>query len=224
MLRAFTVSLAWAIAVTTLPMAARAQTQNTVAPAAGASAATEAPASPARPRNPNAVPAPVIGDPSKVVPGSKAVARRVTMVVSDLERTRRFYEALGFKEDRRVEVTDPASIEVFGLPPGSRLTFIRMGNDNTLSTGRIDGGTLGFAQVHEPRALQRQRDATRGETMIGTTISVMTTDDVEAIHSRLVAIGAEILKAPFPGSGGLKSMIVRDPDGQRMEVTQPPPP
>jgi catechol 2,3-dioxygenase-like lactoylglutathione lyase family enzyme len=174
------------------------------------------------PSNSARVPPPVYTDPATVVPGSKAVARRVTSVVADLEKTKRFYEALGFKEDRRVDVTDPASLDVFGLPHDARLTFIRMTSDNTLSTGRIDGGTLGFAQVRNP-PLKSLRAADRGETMIGTHIMVMTTDGIDAIHARLKSIGADILAPPFAGSGGLRSMIVRDPDGTRMEITQPPP-
>lgn len=163
---------------------------------------------------------PAVVDPASVVPGSKAVARRVTLVVADLERSLGFYSALGFKADRRVEVTDPESLEVFGLPAGSRLTFVRLVGDNTLSTGRIDGGTLGLAQVHQPR-LERLRDRTGGATLVGMPILVMTTDGVDAIHARLQALGAEILKPPHPAPGGLRSMIVRDPDGTRMEITQP---
>jgi catechol 2,3-dioxygenase-like lactoylglutathione lyase family enzyme len=174
------------------------------------------------PPNSSRVPPPVYTDPATVVPGSKAVARRITMVVSDLAKTKRFYEALGFREDRRVDVTDAASLDVFGLPHDTQLTFIRMTSDNTLSTGRIDGGTLGFAQVKN-RELKSLRAATRGETMLGTPILVMTTDGVDAVHARLQAVGAEILAPPFAGSGGLRSMIARDPDGTRMEITQPPP-
>ena len=167
------------------------------------------------------VPAPVYTDPATVVPGSKAVARRITMLVSDVEKTRRFYEALGFKEDRRVEVSDAPSLDVFGLPHDAQLTFIRMTSDNTLSTGRIDGGTLGFAQVRNKR-LRPLRRITRGETMIGTPILVMTTDGVDAVYQRLKALDAEVLAPPFAASGGLRSMIARDPDGTRMEITQPP--
>jgi catechol 2,3-dioxygenase-like lactoylglutathione lyase family enzyme len=192
-------------------------------PLTPAAAASSAGTAAAPTRNPNAVPAPVVTDPATVVPGSKAVARRVTTVVADIEKTRRFYEALGFKEDRRVEVTDAASLDVFGLSHDTKLTFIRMTNDNTLSTGRIDGGTLGFAQVRN-KPLRALRKQTRGETQLGTHIMVMTTDGLDAVHERLRAIGAEILKPPFVAGAGLKSMIVRDPDGTRMEITQPPPP
>jgi catechol 2,3-dioxygenase-like lactoylglutathione lyase family enzyme len=169
------------------------------------------------------IPPPVYTDPATVVPGSKAVARRITQVVSDLERSRRFYEALGFKEDRRVEVTDIESLKVFGLPAGTRLTFIRLTSDNTLSTGRIDGGTLGLAQVHN-RKLKRLRDRTRGETMIGTPILVFTTDGVDAVLARLQALDAQILEPPMNGSGGIRSMVVLDPDGARLEITQVPAP
>lgn len=166
-----------------------------------------------------AVPAPVFTDPATVVPGTKAVARRITMLVSDLTRSKRFYEALGFREDRRSEVSDDASLKVFGLPSGTRLTFIRMTMDNTLSTGRIDGGTLGLAQVHN-RKLKRLRDRTRGETMLGTPILIFTTDGVDAIHERLRALEAEVLSPPNSLPGGLRSMVARDPDGTRMEITQ----
>jgi catechol 2,3-dioxygenase-like lactoylglutathione lyase family enzyme len=170
--------------------------------------------------SPAMVPPPVHVDPASVTPGSKAVARRITMLVADLDRSIRFYEAMGFRNDRRVEVTDVESLKVFGMPPGTRLTFARMTSDNTLSTGRIDGGTIGLAQVHN-RKLTRLRDRTRGETMIGTPILVMTTDGVDAVHERLTALGAEILSPPMQLSGGLRSMIARDPDGTRMEITQP---
>jgi catechol 2,3-dioxygenase-like lactoylglutathione lyase family enzyme len=165
------------------------------------------------------VPPPVYTDPATVVPGSKAVARRITMLVSDLARSKQFYEALGFREDRRSEVGDDASLKVFGLPSGTRLTFIRMSTDNTLSTGRIDGGTLGLAQVHN-RKLKRLRDRTRGDTMIGTTILIFTTDGVDAVHGRLQSLGAEIIEPPNSLPGGLRSMVARDPDGTRMEITQ----
>jgi catechol 2,3-dioxygenase-like lactoylglutathione lyase family enzyme len=166
------------------------------------------------------VPPPVYTDPATVTPGTKAVARRVTLLVSDLARSKRFFEALGFREDRRVEVSDAPSLKTFGLPFGTQLTFIRMSMDNTLSTGRIDGGTLGLAEVHN-RKLKRLRKLTKGETMIGTPILIFTTDGVDAVHARLVALGAEIIEAPMAASGGLRSMVARDPDGARMEITQP---
>jgi catechol 2,3-dioxygenase-like lactoylglutathione lyase family enzyme len=100
------------------------------------------------------------------------------------------------------------------------LTFTRMTNDNTLSTGRIDGGTLGFAQVKN-RPLQNLRTVTKGETMIGTPILVMTTDGADAVHARLKAIDAEILAGPTATPNGGKTIIVRDPDGTRMEIFEP---
>lgn len=166
------------------------------------------------------VPPPVYTDPATVTPGTKAVARRTTLLVSNLERSKRFYEALGFREDRRVEVSDAPSLKTFGLPLGTQLTFIRMTMDNTLSTGRIDGGTLGLAEVHN-RKLRTLRRLTKGETMIGTTILIFTTDGVDAVYARLMALGAEILEPPMAASGGLRSMVARDPDGTRMEITQP---
>jgi catechol 2,3-dioxygenase-like lactoylglutathione lyase family enzyme len=159
----------------------------------------------------------------EAAPVGKSVARRTTFIVTDLDRSIRFYEALGFTNDRRVEVTDAASLKVFGLPPDSRLTFARMTSDNTLATGRIDGGTIGLAQVHEP-ALPALRDLTRDAPLRGMPILVMTTDGIAAVHARLTALGAEILEPPMAMPGGMQSMIVRDPDGTRMEITQLPPP
>lgn len=160
-------------------------------------------------------------------PSAKSVARRTTFIVSDLDRSIRFYEALGFTNDRRVEVTDAGSLKVFGLPPDARLTFARMNNDNRLSTGRIDGGTIGLAQVHSP-PLPALRDLAGDGPSRGMPILVMTTDDVAAIHARLVGLGAEVIDPPMTMPGGLRTMVVRDPDGTRMEITElprrPPPP
>jgi catechol 2,3-dioxygenase-like lactoylglutathione lyase family enzyme len=181
--------------------------------------AAQAPA----PRASPLLPPPVYTDPSTVVRGSKAVQRRITMLVADLEKTKKFYEALGFEETRRVDVKDADSLAVFGLPPGTELTFIRMTMDNTLTTGRIDGGTLGFAQVKN-RTLPKLRDKTQGETMIGTPILVMTTDGADAVFARLQKLGVEVIVPPKATPGGGKTMILRDPDGTRMEITELGPP
>ena len=73
------------------------------------------------------VPPPVYTDPATVPAGTKAVARRTTLLVSDLERSKRFYEALGFREDRRVEVSDAPSLKTFGLPLGTRMEITQPG-------------------------------------------------------------------------------------------------
>lgn len=52
-------------------------------------------------------------------------------------------------------------------------------------------------------------------------ILVVEVDDVEAVHDRAQAAGAEVLMAPRTVNWGRKMFLVADPDGYVFEVSRP---
>lgn len=147
----------------------------------------------------------------------KSVFRRTAMVVADLDASIKFYELLGFKEDRRVEITTEHDKKVFGVPMEAKVTFVRMGHDNTLENGKLEGGNIGLAGVSGV-PVKRLKDLTNGETTFGMPIIVMTAYKVKPIYERMKAAGHTIIMAPEPAGHGGDSMVVLDPDGTRIEI------
>jgi catechol 2,3-dioxygenase-like lactoylglutathione lyase family enzyme len=147
----------------------------------------------------------------------KAVFRRTAIMTADLEASIKFYELLGFKEDRRVPITSEHDKKVFGVPMEAQLTFVRMSHDNTLANGRLEGGTIGLADI-KGVPVKRLKDLTKGETTYGMPIIVMTAYKVKPIYERAKAAGATIIMAPEPAGNGIDAMVLEDPDGTRIEI------
>jgi catechol 2,3-dioxygenase-like lactoylglutathione lyase family enzyme len=147
----------------------------------------------------------------------KAVFRRTAIMTADLEASIKFYELLGFKEDRRVPITSEHDKKVFGVPLAAELTFVRMSHDNTLANGKLEGGTIGLADIRGV-PVKRLKDLTKGETTYGMPIVVMTAYKVKPIFERAKAAGAKIIMAPEPAGNGIDAMVLEDPDGTRIEI------
>lgn len=147
----------------------------------------------------------------------KAVFLRTALVVADLEASVRFYELLGFKEDRRVEIKTEHDKKVFGVPIEAEVTFVRMSHDNVLATGKLEGATIGLADVRGV-PVKRLSDVTAGETLFGMPILVMTAAKVEPIYNRVKQAGGRIIMAPEPAGHGGDAIVLLDPDGTRIEI------
>lgn len=133
-----------------------------------------------------------------------AVVNHVGLCVTDLERSRRFYEAvLGFTHQRDLTVPDgPASrLLQVAEPVGLRAVYLER-----------DGFVLellGFdREGNEPR---RERSFTEP----GLTHLSFSVDDIPATCSLVTEHGGEVLTDT--DMGGL-AINVRDPDGQILEL------
>jgi uncharacterized glyoxalase superfamily protein PhnB len=73
-----------------------------------------------------------------------------------------------------------------------------------------------------PDASPADREAV-GELLVKGLVSrlILTTDDVDALHDRLSAAGAEILQEPVDQRYGVRDFAVRDPSGNEVRVNQP---
>ncbi|MEY2470168.1 MAG: lactoylglutathione lyase [Actinomycetota bacterium] len=132
------------------------------------------------------------------------VVNHVGLAVTDLARSRRFYEELlGFTFKNELEVPDGASTRMFDLkvPVGMRAAYLER-----------DGWVLELLVFDESAAGPR-RD--RPITEPGLTHISLSVDDVDATCARVVELGGELLPdQSFPGMVAL----IRDPDGQLIEL------
>ncbi len=113
--------------------------------------------------------------------------------VLDLERSKDFYERLGFEELRRMPIRDEATNLFMGLPgDGARLELTH----NHDRTEPYDIGT-GYGHI------------------------AITTDDLDGTLERLAADGIEPEKPPYRvREGGSRICFVRDPDDYRVELIE----
>jgi lactoylglutathione lyase len=113
--------------------------------------------------------------------------------VLDLERSKAFYEKLGFEELRRLPIGDDATNLFMGLPgDGARLEL-------TLNHGRTEPYEIGTGYGH----------------------IAITSDDLDGTLEKLAADGIEPEKPPYTVSeGGSRICFVRDPDDYRIEIIE----
>ena len=132
------------------------------------------------------------------------VVNHVGLAVTDLARSRRFYEELlGFTFKNELEVPDGASTRMFDLkvPVAMRAAYLER-----------DGWVLELL-AFDPSATGPRRD--RPITEPGLTHISLSVDDLDATCARVVELGGELLaERSFPGMVAL----IRDPDGQLIEL------
>jgi catechol 2,3-dioxygenase-like lactoylglutathione lyase family enzyme len=124
--------------------------------------------------------------------------------VTDLARSRRFYEELlGFTHQRDLQVPDQATAKLLRVPAPVGLTAVYLERDGfVLELLRFD---------REGNAPARERTFTEP----GLTHLSFSVDDVAATCARVAELGGEVLTDT--DLGGMAVMI-RDPDGQLLEL------
>ncbi len=130
----------------------------------------------------------------------------VGLCVTDLERSQRFYEAvLGFTFERSLQPPDGVCSTLLGveLPVGLTAAYLIR-----------DGFTLEllcFDRPGNPPARERPMPEP------GLTHLSFSTSDLDAVLSLVPAFGGQVLD----GSNVGVAVMVRDPDGQLLELIQP---
>lgn len=113
--------------------------------------------------------------------------------VLDLDRSKSFYEKLGFEEMRRMPIGDDATNLFMGLPgDGARLEL-------TLNHDRTEPYEIGDGYGH----------------------IAITSEDLDGTLAKLAEDGIEPEKPPYTVSeGGSRICFVRDPDDYRIEIIE----
>jgi lactoylglutathione lyase len=115
--------------------------------------------------------------------------------ILDIDRSVAFYEALGFKEMRRMPIGDSATNVFMNLPEDGDEPRLEL----TFNFGRSDAYEIGTGYGH----------------------IAITTDDLDSTLSALAEQGIEPERAPYTVSdGGSRLCFVRDPDDYRVEIIE----
>ncbi|MEZ5239992.1 MAG: VOC family protein [Microthrixaceae bacterium] len=134
---------------------------------------------------------PVVAAAPAGLPGSLELGVfSLSLSVADLDRSRAFYEVLGF------EVTGGSADEGWLILKNGETTL-------GLFSGMFEGNMLTFNPGLTPR-MERIESFT----------------DVRDIAERLESAGLELAQRPEPGTEGPASLVVTDPDGNNILVDQ----
>jgi lactoylglutathione lyase len=115
--------------------------------------------------------------------------------ILDIDRSVRFYEALGFEEMRRAPIRDEAVNVFMGLPEDGSEPRLEL----THNFGVTEPYEIGTGYGH----------------------IAITTDDLDGMLGRLAEQGIEPERPPYTiRAGGNRLCFVRDPDGYRIEILE----
>jgi lactoylglutathione lyase len=115
--------------------------------------------------------------------------------ITDVDRSVRFYEALGFEEKGRLPIRDEATNVFMGLPEDGAEPRLEL----TFNHGRTEPYDLGDGYGH----------------------IAITTQDLDQTLARLGEQGIEPERPPYTvREGGSRLCFVRDPDGYRIELIE----
>ena len=133
-----------------------------------------------------------------------AAFNHVGQLVTDLERSKRFYvELFGFVCEREVTPPDEASAKLLGLTPPLGMTAAYLVRDG-LVLELLHFGAPGQTRPYEPRMMNQP----------GLTHISLSVDDVAATCARVPEFGGEVIEASDIGA----AIFIRDPDGQLVEL------
>jgi catechol 2,3-dioxygenase-like lactoylglutathione lyase family enzyme len=147
----------------------------------------------------------------------------MTMVVADIEASKRFYSyGLGYEVQSDNVIANPVVKTQMGVAQDREVRFAILRSSNVIAGKKREGAQLGLIQVGNPPLPAMKRppgaDLASGEAMMA-----MRTTDIKLVHARLKQLGARILLEPMVSPDGKETeLVVHDPDGVRIHVVQRP--
>ena len=146
-----------------------------------------------------------------------APSKRTTIIVRDLDRSVAFYrDLLGMDVFYEGHIGNPGASELMGMDISglNMVVLIVEGAD----TGMI--GLMELLDVNPPL----EETAWSATVKMGETILVIPTDNMKALHERMVEQGYTVATPPtkmeVPNRPEIHEMMARDPDGVIVNLTQ----
>ncbi|MBL8645502.1 MAG: VOC family protein [Rhodospirillaceae bacterium] len=155
--------------------------------------------------------------------GAVSVMSRMTMVVADIEVSKRFYTyALGYEALSDNVITNPIVKTQMGLSPERTVRFAVLRSSHMIAGKKREGAQLGLIQVGNP-ALPVMKRPAGADLAAGEAMMAMRTTDIKLVYARLKELKARILLEPMVSPDGRETeLVVHDPDGVRIHVVQRP--
>jgi len=170
---------------------------------------------------------PWLAMPITAAAGDAASLLRTTLIVSDVDRSIRFYGLLGLRvEDEMGGERNPDS----PFPLNSRSKKWRL---VVMAPGTEEGGKVGLLSFDEVRPAPT-RELSRERIGLGDMVFVFDVADARSVHASLEQAGADVVEAPLsytsrktdPAGRPMQGWVfhVFDPDGYLIEVLEAPRP
>ncbi len=145
-----------------------------------------------------------------------APVKRTTIIVEDMQRSLQFYrDLLGMEVFFQGQIGNPGASELMGMAIAGLHMVVLTVDDSQL-------GMVGLMEVQDAdpplHAVQRSTRVKTGETIL-----VIPTDNMRALHDRMIAEGYAVVTPPtrmeVPNRPEIHEMMARDPDGVIINLT-----
>jgi len=152
-----------------------------------------------------------------------SVMSRMTIVVADIEASKRFYTyGLGYEVLGDNVITNPIVKTQMNLPQDRTVRFAILRSSHMIEGKKREGAQLGLIQVGNPAlpVMRRPGDAVlaSGETMMA-----LRTTNIDLVYARMKELKARIMLEPMKSPDGKETeLVVHDPDGVRIHIVQRP--
>jgi len=153
---------------------------------------------------------PVAAEPQTILP-------RNLLIVGDMEASKAFYTALGFKVTRDAPIADKITYKHLGIPDTHTARIVVLQGEGLLYGVKRESAVLALLQVSNPPLPKITRPS---NLAVGEVVMALRTDEIETVIARLKALKAVFAVEPVRTPDGLIEMAVLDPDGVRMQINQ----
>jgi catechol 2,3-dioxygenase-like lactoylglutathione lyase family enzyme len=129
----------------------------------------------------------------------------VALTVADLDSCTRFYEGLGFTQERRLSFGGEGAEQVTGVRGASlQMAFL----------------VLEDFRLELIRFTPSGRQDIRAGNDLGSTHICLRVQDIDSVYSRLTDRGASFTSPPYHDPSGVSMTYFSDPEGNRVELLQ----
>jgi catechol 2,3-dioxygenase-like lactoylglutathione lyase family enzyme len=129
----------------------------------------------------------------------------VALTVADLDSCARFYEGLGFKEERRLSFEGEGAECVTGVRHASlKMAFLMLDDFRLELIQFTPPGRQSIAAINDP----------------GSGHICLRVQDIESVYSRLTERGTSFTSPPYHDASGVSMGYFTDPEGNRLEVLE----
>ena len=147
---------------------------------------------------------------------------RMTLVASDIERSKRFYsDVFGYTQRFDGDITTPSTQTLLSLGARDKARFVVLNGPTELAGKPVKATSIGLIQITRTPRLPVLAQPRGNRLASGQAMMAMQTSDMARVIAKLRALRAPIVAGPLVSHDGRETEIVtQDPDGTRIHVVE----